>query len=155
MFLDKRIYPSFEMQLRWTSSVMVKCLFQQISRRLFYYLLPDTLMTNPRVFFDLSISGHPAGRIVMELFTDSTLIMAESFQALCTEEKGIRTVGKPLHYKRSTFHRVIPGYMVHGGDNTHGNGTGGESIYGPSFTDENFVKKHIGSGILSLAKTGT
>ncbi|KAK3225888.1 hypothetical protein Dsin_005750 [Dipteronia sinensis] len=112
-------------------------------------------MTNPGVFFDLSIGGHPAGRIVMELFEDSTLITAKNFQALCTRENGIDTVGKPLHYKGSTFHRVIPGYMVHGGDITHGNGTNGESIYGPSFVNENFVKKHIGPGILSVAITGT
>ncbi|TXG46408.1 hypothetical protein EZV62_028090 [Acer yangbiense] len=115
----------------------------------------DTVMGNPRVFFDLSIDGIPVGRIVMELFADSTPITAENFRALCTGEKGIGTVGKPLHYKGSTFHRVIPGYMVHGGDITQGNGTGGESIYGPSFTDENFVKKHIGPGILSMAKTST
>ncbi|KAK0570827.1 hypothetical protein LWI29_007063 [Acer saccharum] len=112
-------------------------------------------MGNPRVFFDLSIDGIPAGRIVMELFADSTPITAENFRALCTREKGIGTVGKPLHYKGSTFHRVIPGYMVHGGDITEGNGTGGESIYGPSFADENFVRKHIGPGILSMAKTST
>ncbi|KAK0603346.1 hypothetical protein LWI29_007947 [Acer saccharum] len=112
-------------------------------------------MGNPRVFFDLSIDGIPTGRIVMELFADNTPITAENFRALCTGEKGIGTVGKPLHYKGSTFHRVIPGYMVHGGDITQGNGTGGESIYGPSFADENFVKKHIGSGILSMAKTST
>ncbi|TXG66266.1 hypothetical protein EZV62_007541 [Acer yangbiense] len=115
----------------------------------------DTVMANPRVFFDLSIDGIPAGRIVMELFADSTPITSENFRALCTGEKGIGTVGKPLHYKGSTFHRVIPGYMVHGGDITQGNGTGGESIYSPSFTDGNFVKKHIGPGILSMAKTST
>ncbi|TXG66203.1 hypothetical protein EZV62_007478 [Acer yangbiense] len=72
------------------------------------------------------------GRIVMELFADSTPIIAENFRALCTQEKGIGTVGKPLHYKGSTFHLVIPG-----------------------FADENFVKKHIGPGILSMAKTST
>ncbi|KAK3172192.1 hypothetical protein Dsin_016863, partial [Dipteronia sinensis] len=65
-----------------------------------------------------------------------------------------RHEGKPLHYKGSTFHLMIPGYMVHGGDFTHGNGTGGESICCPSFTDENFVKKYISPGILSIAKTG-
>ncbi|KAK3219500.1 hypothetical protein Dsin_013470 [Dipteronia sinensis] len=115
----------------------------------------DTLMANPRVFFDLSIDGHLAGRIVMELFADSTPITAENFQALCTREKRNDTVGKPLHYKGSTFHRVIPGYMVHGGDITHGNGTGGESIYGLSFADDNFVKKHICPGIMSMANIST
>ncbi|TXG66771.1 hypothetical protein EZV62_008046 [Acer yangbiense] len=118
-------------------------------------LLGNTVMGNPRVFFDLSIDGIPTGRIVIELFADSTPITAENFRALCTGEKWIGTVGKPLHYKGSTFHRVIPGYMVYGGDITQGNGTGGESIYGPSFTDENFVKKHISPGILSMAKTST
>ncbi|TXG73088.1 hypothetical protein EZV62_001667 [Acer yangbiense] len=93
--------------------------------------------------------------IVIELFADSTPITAENFQALCTGDKRIGTVGKPLHYKGSTFHRVIPGYMVHGGDITQGNGTDGESIYGPSFANKNFVKKHISPGILSMAKTST
>ncbi|KAK3204899.1 hypothetical protein Dsin_018945 [Dipteronia sinensis] len=102
-------------------------------------------MANPRVFFDLSIDGHPAGRIVMELFADSTPITEENFRALCIGEKGIDTIRKPLHYKGSTIHRVKPGYMVHGGDITHGNATG----------DENFVKKHIGPGIMSMAKIGT
>ncbi|KAK3224719.1 hypothetical protein Dsin_004581 [Dipteronia sinensis] len=112
-------------------------------------------MANPRVIFDLSIDGHLAGRIVMELFADSTPITAKNFRALCTGDKGISTVGKPLRYKGSTFHRLIPGYMVYRGDITHGNGTGGESIYCISFTDENFVKKHIGPGIMSMAKIGT
>ncbi|KAK2652988.1 hypothetical protein Ddye_012844 [Dipteronia dyeriana] len=74
---------------------------------------------NPRVFFDLSIDEQSAGRIVMELVTDSTPITAENFWALYTGEKGINTVGKPLHYKGSTFHCIIPMYMVYGGDITH------------------------------------
>ncbi|TXG56669.1 hypothetical protein EZV62_017982 [Acer yangbiense] len=115
----------------------------------------DTVMANPKVFFDLSIDGNPVGEIVMELYADSTPITTENFRALCTGEKGIGTVGKPLHYKGLTFLRVIPGYMVHGGDITEGNGIDGESIYGPSFTNENFVKKHIGPDILSMTKTGT
>ncbi|TXG51663.1 hypothetical protein EZV62_024187 [Acer yangbiense] len=71
-------------------------------------------MANPRVFFDLSIDSHPAGRIVMELFADNALITVKNFPALCTGENGIDTVGKPLHYKGSSFHHVIPRYMVHG-----------------------------------------
>ncbi|KAH7574922.1 hypothetical protein JRO89_XS02G0022200 [Xanthoceras sorbifolium] len=111
-------------------------------------------MANPRVFFDLTIGGQPAGRVVMELFADVTPKTAENFRALCTGEKGIGKMGKPLHYKGSTFHRVIPGFMCQGGDFTNGNGTGGESIYGSKFADENFNKKHTGPGILSMANAG-
>ncbi|CAA3029258.1 peptidyl-prolyl cis-trans isomerase-like [Olea europaea var. sylvestris] len=111
-------------------------------------------MTNPRVFFDMTIGGQPAGRIVMELFADTTPRTAENFRALCTGEKGIGSSGKPLHYKDSTFHRVIPEFMCQGGDFTSGNGTGGESIYGSKFDDENFVKEHTGPGILSMANSG-
>lgn len=111
-------------------------------------------MTNPRVFFDMTVGGQPAGRIVMELFADTTPRTAENFRALCTGEKGIGSSGKPLHYKDSTFHRVIPEFMCQGGDFTSGNGTGGESIYGSKFDDENFVKEHTGPGILSMANSG-
>ncbi|KAK4387454.1 Peptidyl-prolyl cis-trans isomerase [Sesamum angolense] len=111
-------------------------------------------MPNPRVFFDVTIGGQPAGRVVMELFADTTPRTAENFRALCTGEKGVGRSGKPLHYKGSTFHRVIPGFMCQGGDFTAGNGTGGESIYGSKFADENFIKKHTGPGILSMANSG-
>ncbi|KAK3229511.1 hypothetical protein Dsin_001392 [Dipteronia sinensis] len=90
----------------------------------------------------------------MELFADSTPITAENFRALFTRKEGTDIKGKPPHYKGSTFQCVIQGYMVHRGDFIHENGTGGESIYGPSIADENFVQKHIGPGILSMAKTG-
>ena len=111
-------------------------------------------MANPRVFLDLTIGGEAAGRLVIELFSDSTPKTAENFRALCTGEKGIGINGKPLHYKGTTFHRVIPRSMFIGGDLTEGNGLGGESIYGDSFADENFVNMHIGPGILSMANTG-
>ncbi|MQM03359.1 hypothetical protein Taro_036138 [Colocasia esculenta] len=98
-------------------------------------------MANPKVFFDILIGKGKARRIVMELFADVTPKTAENFRALCTGEKGIGRAGKPLHCKGSTFHHIIPNFMCQGGDFTRSNGTGGESIYGLKFEDENFKKK--------------
>lgn len=111
-------------------------------------------MARPNVFFDVSIGGSPAGKITFELFADIVPKTAENFRALCTGEKGNGKSGKPLHYKGSKFHRVIPDFMLQGGDFTRGNGTGGESIYGAKFADENFKEKHTVPGLLSMANAG-
>ncbi|CAA7060430.1 unnamed protein product [Microthlaspi erraticum] len=111
-------------------------------------------MANPKVFFDILIGNMKKGRVVMELFADVTPKTANNFRALCTGENGIGKAGKPLHYKGSAFHRIIPGFMCQGGDFTRGNGTGGESIHGSKFEDENFKLKHTGPGILSMANSG-
>jgi len=112
------------------------------------------MSSNPKVFFDVSIAGKPAGRMIFTLYADVVPKTAENFRALCTGEKGIGKSGKPLHYKNCTFHRVIPNFMLQGGDFTKGNGTGGESIYGSKFPDENFKLKHTRAGQLSMANAG-
>eukprot|EP00752_Nemacystus_decipiens_P006807 g6110.t1 len=115
-----------------------------------------TEVTN-RVFFDISIGGKAAGRITMGLFGNAVPKTVENFRQLCTGEAGPGTVyRKPLHYKGSAFHRIIPQFMLQGGDFTHGTGTGGESIYGGKFDDEAFPPEliHNKAGVLSMANSG-
>ena len=107
-----------------------------------------------KVYFDVEIGGEAAGRITFGLFGDVVPKTAKNFATLCDGSAGTGNSGKPLHYKDSSFHRIIPGFMAQGGDFTSGDGRGGESIYGAKFADENFDLNHDKPYLLSMANAG-
>ena len=112
-------------------------------------------MSEVKCYFDISIDGRDCGRIVFKLYDDKCPITCENFRCLCTGEKGnSRRTGNPLHYKGSTFHRIVKNFIIQGGDITDGNGKGGDSIYDGSFADENLNLAHDEPYLLSMANRG-
>jgi peptidylprolyl isomerase len=134
--------------------LMLTCCFLCFANVGFGQESPSKGKVTTKVFFDVTIGQEDAGRIVMGLFGDDVPKTTENFRCLCTGEKGKGKSGKALHFKGSIFHRVIPDFMLQGGDFTSGDGYGGESIYGDKFKDEGFKFIHDAPGLLSMANSG-
>uniref|UniRef100_A0A8C9T5S7 E3 SUMO-protein ligase RanBP2 n=1 Tax=Scleropages formosus TaxID=113540 RepID=A0A8C9T5S7_SCLFO len=124
-----------------------QCLISQASSSQVSRVLELSRESNPVVYFIITADNQPLGKVTMELFANIVPKTAENFRALCTGEQGFGFLG-------SVFHRIIPGFMCQGGDITNQDGTGGKSIYGDKFEDENFDVRHTGPGILSMANRG-
>lgn len=118
--------------------------------------IPTLPLVTERVFFDILIDDEPIGRIIFGLFGDVAPKAVENFSALCKCDRGKAPItGKDMCYKHSLIHRVIPNFIIQGGDYTHGDGTGGESIFeGNTFEDESFAVKHNRKYMLSMANDG-
>ncbi|EKM78568.1 hypothetical protein AGABI1DRAFT_15456, partial [Agaricus bisporus var. burnettii JB137-S8] len=112
-------------------------------------------MLRSRVFLDFAVDSTPYGRVIFELFTDTAPKTCENFRALCTGEEGLSAGGHPLYYKGSPMHRSIKGFMIQGGvDFTKRNGTGGYSIYGGTFADEDLQRPLDSPALLCMANKG-
>ncbi|KAI0313178.1 cyclophilin-like domain-containing protein [Amylostereum chailletii] len=112
-------------------------------------------MVRPRVFMDFTVDGQSSGRVIFELYNEIVPKTCENFRVLCTGEKGVSPIsGRPLYYKNSLIHRSIANFMIQGGDFTKRNGTGGESIYGGPFPDENLDQPLDTEGLLCMANKG-
>lgn len=107
-----------------------------------------------KVYFDVDIDGQHAGRIVIGLYGQVVPKTVENFRSLCTGEKGRGANGKALHYKGTLFHRIVSGFVIQGGDITYGDGRSSYSIYGGTFSDENFIIKHSHAGVVSMVNSG-
>merc|ERR1712183_82562 len=107
-----------------------------------------------KVYFDITIDDEPAGQIVFGLFGNVVPKTVKNFATRCDGSAGVGNAGKALHFQGSSFHSIIPGFMAQGGDFTNGNGTGGESIYGRTFRDEDTSITHNRAGLLSMANSG-